>query len=163
MNQDSELQAVKNTVEEGAVELRRHDRRRLSVKTFLGTLFINRRREIRREEDQLNSYIDWYGPWPLVATTSIILMSCLDAFFTLILINNGAVEMNVFMDWLIQKDFQTFTTVKIVATSLAIIVLLLHLNFRVYRIFVVRYLMYAMVPMYMALIIYEITLLNLII
>lgn len=163
MTQDTEMQVVQDTADESAIEQRRVDRRRLSFQTLFGTLFINRRREIRRDEDQLNSYIDWYGPWPLVATTSIILMSCLDAFFTLILINNGAVEMNIFMDWLIQKDFQTFTTVKIIATSLAVIVLLMHLNFRVYRIFVVRYLMYALVPMYMALIIYEIMLLNLVV
>ena len=93
---------------------------------------------------------------------SIVLMSCLDAFFTLILINNGAVEMNVFMDWLINKDIQTFTAVKVATTSLALIVLLMHHNFRVYRIFVVRYLMYALVPMYMVLISYEIMLLNMV-
>jgi len=156
------MQPVPTAVDERASEQRRTDRRRHSHQTLLGTLFINRRRAIRREKDLLNSYIDWYGPWPLAATMSIVLMSCLDAFFTLILINNGAVEMNVFMDWLINKDIQTFTAVKVATTSLALIVLLMHHNFRVYRIFVVRYLMYALVPMYMVLISYEIMLLNMV-
>ena len=154
------MKPVQNTVDERAIEQRRIDRRRVSHKTLLGTLFTNRRRTIRREENLLNSYVDWYGPWPLVATLSIILMCCLDAFFTLILINNGAVEMNIFMDWLIRKDIQTFTVVKIAITSLALIVLVMHLNFRIYRFFAVRYLMYALVPMYMVLITYEISLLN---
>jgi len=154
------MKPLQNTVDDRAIEQRRIDRRRHSYRTLLGTLFINRRRAMRREEDLLNSYIDWYGPWPLIATMLIILMCCLDAFFTLILINNGAVEINVFMDWLIRKDVQIFAVVKMAITSLALIVLVMHLNFRVYRIFAVRYLMYALVPLYTGLIFYEITLLE---
>jgi len=147
-------------LEDRAIEQRRADRRRFSARTLLGTLFLKRRRTIRREEDLLNSYIDWYGPWPLVATLLITLMCCLDAFFTLILISHGAVEINIFMDWLIRHDIQAFAAVKMAVTSLALIILVMHFNFRVYRVFAVRYLMYALVPMYMGLIGYEITLLD---
>jgi hypothetical protein len=90
----------------------------------------------------------------------IILMCCLDAFFTLILISNGAVEMNFFMDWLIKRDVQTFAVVKMAVTSLALVILVMHFNFRIYRIIAVRYLMYALVPVYMALIAHEINLLQ---
>lgn len=154
------MKLIPRAVDDRAIEHRRNDRRLFSMRTLYGALFLNRRRTSRRDEDLLNSYIDWYGPWPLVATVMITVMSCLDAFFTLILIGNGAVEMNIFMDWLIQKDIQTFAVVKVAVTSVALVVLVMHFNFRIYRVIAVRYLMYALVPIYMALIAHEINLLK---
>ncbi len=155
-----DMKLIPGTIDDRAIEHRRADRRRFTMKTLFGTLFIRRRRTSRRDDDQLNTYIDWYGPWPLAATILIILMCCLDAFFTLILISNGAVEMNIFMDWLIKKDIQIFTAVKMAVTSVALVVLVMHFNFRIYRVIAVRYVMYALVPVYMALIAHEINLLQ---
>jgi hypothetical protein len=135
-------------------------RRRVSAQTFLGALFKQRRREIRRDDDRIGSYIDWYGPWPFLASLLIIVLSFTDAFLTMILLNNGAIEMNVLMDWLIKKDVQTFAVVKIAVTGLAIIILVMHFNFQVYRIIAVRYVMYALVPVYMLLILHEINMLT---
>ena len=154
------MKYLSQTLNDRAIELRRLERRSYTFRTLYGSLFINRRRQGRREDDLLNSYIDWYGPWPLAATVFIILLCFLDAFFTLILINHGAVEINILMDWLIKKDIQTFAATKMAITSLALIVLVMHFNFRIYRVVLVRYLMYAMVPAYMALIAYEIHLLS---
>jgi hypothetical protein len=120
-------------IDEQTVEYRGKDRRRYSLRTVYGSLFINRRRNIRRQDE---------------------------LFFTLLLINNGAMEMNILMDWLIKKDIQTFAAVKMAVTSLALLVLVMHFNFRIYRIFAVRHLMYALVPMYMALIAHEINMLQ---
>ena len=153
MKQDSKL------TDDRAIEQRNSDRRDYSLQTLLGTLFVNRRRSLRRQEDLLNSYIDWYGPVPLIATLLIILLCCLDAFLTLILMNHGAVELNIFMDWLIQRDIHAFTVTKLAVTSIALVVLVMHFNFRIYRIFSVRYLMYALVPIYIVLIAHEINLL----
>lgn len=141
------------------VEQRQTDRRQTSVQTLLGSMFTCRRRHSRRFQDEINSYIDWYGPWPLAASILIITMCVLDAYLTLILLNNGAVEANLFMDWLIQKDVFTFTAAKMGITSLALIVLVMHHNFRVYKIIAVRYLMYALVPLYSLLIVHEINML----
>jgi len=140
-------------------EQRQSDRRNTSHQTLLGSIFTCRRRHSRRYRDEIDNYIDWYGPWPLVASMLIICMCLLDASLTLILLNNGAVEANVFMDWLIQKDVFTFTAAKMGITSLALIVLVMHHNFRVYKIFAVRYLMYALVPLYSLLIAHEINML----
>jgi hypothetical protein len=63
------------------------------------------------------------------------------------------------MDILIQKDTQLFTIVKVAVTGLALVILVLHFNFRVYRVIAVRYLIYAFVPMYMLLIAHEINML----
>lgn len=154
------MKLIARTIDDRAIEHRRDDRRRFTCQTLFGTLFVRRRRDPRREEDLLNSYIDWYGPWPLVATVMIISMCCLDAFFTLLLISNGAVEMNFLMDWLIKRDIQTFAVVKMSVTSLALVILVMHYNFRIYRVIAVRYLMYALVPVYMALIAHEINMLQ---
>ncbi len=136
------------------------DRRSHSLKTLHGALFKCRRRAARRDGEHVNSYVDWYGHWTLIATVSIIVLCCMDAFLTILLLSNGAVEMNVLMDWLIQKDIRSFAVVKISVTSLALIVLVLHLNFRVYKIFVVRYLIFAIVPMYVLLIAHELHMLS---
>jgi hypothetical protein len=108
----------------------------------------------------VNTYIDWYEPWPLVATVVIIVLSGLDAFLTLILLNHGAVELNVLMDWLIKVDIRTFAAVKLAVTGLALIILVLHFNFHIYRVLPVRYLMYALMPLYAFLIAHEISLLG---
>jgi len=68
--------------------------------------------------------------------------------------------MNVLMDWLIQKDVRSFAVVKISVTSLALIVLVMHLNFRIYKIIAVRYLIFALVPMYSLLIAHELRMLS---
>lgn len=141
-------------------EQRETDRRETSLRTILGVIFTCRRRESRRYQDEINNYIDWYGPWPLLASLLIIGMCFLDAYLTLILLNNGAQEANVLMDWLIQKDIFTFTTAKMGITSLSVLVLVMHHNFRVYKIIVVRYLMYALVPLYSLLIAHEINMLS---
>lgn len=142
------------------MERRRQERRRFSLRSLFGALFTLRRRRSRRNDDHLNTYIDWYEPWPLVASLVIILLSSLDAFLTLILLNHGAVEVNILMDWLIKTDIRTFAAVKLAVTGLALIVLVLHFNFRVYRVLPVRYVMYALMPLYAILIAHEISLLG---
>ena len=134
---------------------RASDRRSHSLMTLHGALFKYRRRSSRREGEHTNNYVDWYGHWTLVATLTIILLCCVDAFLTVVLLSHGAEEMNILMDWLIQKDIRSFAVVKISITGLALIVLVMHLNFRVYKIFVVRYLIFALVPMYSLLIAHE--------
>jgi Domain of unknown function (DUF5658) len=142
------------------VERRRQDRRRFSLRSLFGALFTLRRRQSRRKDDPLNSYIDWYEPWPLAASVVIILLSSIDAFLTLILLNHGAVELNILMDWLIKMDIRTFAAVKLAVTGLALVILVLHFNFHIYRVLPVRYLMYALMPIYAFLIAHEISLLG---
>ena len=138
---------------------RGEDRRKPSILPLLGALSHQRRRVPRREHDHLDSYTDWYGHWPFAATLIIILLCFADAFLTIVLLSKGAVELNVLMDWLIQKDVHTFAVVKMTMTGLALIVLVMHFNFRIYRFIAVRYLIYALVPMYSLLIYHELTML----
>ena len=135
------------------------DRRQPSLKTLLGSLTLSRRRESRREDDHIDSYTDWYGHWPFAATLTIILLCFADAFLTIVLLSKGAVELNTLMDWLIQKDTYMFAVVKMSMTGVALIVLVMHFNFRIYKYIAVRYLIYALVPLYSLLIFHELTML----
>lgn len=142
-----------------AIEQRHEERRNTSARTLLGALRFQRRRIHRRDNDHVNQYIDWYGHWPFAATLLITLLCFADAFLTIVLLGKGAVELNIFMDWLIQRDVHTFTIVKMALTGTALVLLVMHFNFRIYRFIAVRYLIYALVPVYSLLILHEINLL----
>jgi len=135
------------------------DRRQPSLKTLLGSLTLSRRRDSRREDDHIDSYTDWYGHWPFAATLTIILLCFADAFLTIVLLSKGAVELNTLMDWFIQKDTYMFAVVKMSMTGVALIILVMHFNFRIYKYIAVRYLIYALVPLYSLLIFHELTML----
>lgn len=154
-----QLKLITEKQDTRAIEQRQADRRLTSLQTLIGAIFHQRRRNMRRTEDQINSYTDWYGHWPLAATFTIILLCFADAFLTIVLLSKGAVELNVLMDWLIQHDVYTFAVVKMSITGVALVVLVLHLNFTIYRIIAVRYLMYALVPLYSLLIAHELQML----
>lgn len=153
------MKPLSEKVDDRAIEQRTADRRETTIHTLLGALFKQRRRGGRRTEDGVNSYVDWYDHKPLAATLLIILLCSIDAFLTLILLSHGAVELNIFMDWLIKEDIQIFAIVKMLMTGLALIVLVMHFNFKVYRYVSVRYLMYALVPAYSLLIAHELNML----
>ena len=147
------------TMDDQSNDQRLYDRRQPSLKTLLGSLRHYRRRHLRREDDQLNSYTDWYGHWPFAATLIIILLCFADAFLTIVLLSKGAVELNGLMDWLIQKDTQMFAVVKMSMTGTALIILVMHFNFRIYKYVAVRYVIYALVPLYSLIIFHELTML----
>ena len=152
-------QPPQTTEQQSSSNQRLYDRRQPSLKTLLGSLKHYRRRHLRRDDDKQNSYTDWYGHWPFAATLIIILLCFADAFLTIVLLSKGAVELNGLMDWLIQKDTHIFTVVKMSMTGVALIVLVMHFNFRIYKYIAVRYLIYALVPLYSLLIFHELTML----
>lgn len=147
------------TIDDRAVEQRNVDRRKPSLKTLLGALTHRRRCDSRRENDHINSYTDRYGHWPIAATFAIITLCFADAFLTTVLLSKGAVELNGLMNYLIQKDIQLFAVVKMSVTGVALIILILHFNFRIYKYIAVRYVIYGLVPLYTLLIFHELNML----
>ena len=155
------LNTEKQQTESDTQEQRAIDRRRPNWLTVYGAMFLNRRRDARRDGDHIDNYTDWYGHLPLFATVTIILLCFADAFLTTVLISKGAVELNILMDWLIQRDIHMFAIVKMAVTGTALIILVIHLNFRVFykKYIAVRYVLYAMVPVYSLLIYHELNML----
>ena len=156
---ENEVKLDIKQADDRAIELRLDDRRQTSAMTLAGAIRHQRRRIHRRDNDHVNRYIDWYGHWPFAATLIIALLCFADAFLTIVLLSNGAVELNILMDWLIRRDVHTFAVVKMAVTGTALVVLVMHFNFRIYRFIAVRYLIYALVPMYSLLIAHEINML----
>lgn len=156
---ENDLKVIAKQADTRAIEQRKDERRQTSARTLAGAILHQRRRNHRRDNDHVNRYIDWYGHWPFAAILAITLLCFADAFLTIVLLSKGAVELNILMDWLIQHDVHTFAVVKMAVTGTALVVLVMHFNFRIYRFIAVRYLIYALVPMYSLLIAHEINML----
>ena len=90
-----------------------------------------RRIKARRKGEKKNSYVDQYhDPMLFFVVLAIIIMSTLDAFFTILLLENGnIVEVNPLMAALIEKSSLYFVNVKYLLTALSLILLVIHKNF----------------------------------
>ena len=144
------------------VERRRREDRRGSHcwrRILLG--FGGHRRHARRSADSLNHYVDHYELKMLVVSLAIILLCCVDALFTLNLINSGiAVEANPVMRAALESSVELFWAAKFIMTASALLFLLMHKNFTVWGVKVLHVL-YGFCVMYALLIKYELWLFSL--
>lgn len=115
----------------------------------------------RRKEDALGIYVDRYEHKHRVLCLGIILLSCLDAFFTLRILELGGEEVNPVMKYLLEWDIWGFIYIKLVVTALCIMILVTHIHFKWFRLIKVSYFLYASFAIYVSLIGYELHLLNL--
>ncbi len=99
------------------------DRRNFSWRTFVFGYFRSRRRATRRGSEDEPVFTDWHHPWLFFLATGIMLLSCMDAFFTLQLIDRGAIEINPIMAMMIGRGTMTFAASKMLMTGLGILVL----------------------------------------
>jgi hypothetical protein len=99
------------------------DRREFSWRTVFYGFFRSRRRNTRRDDEAEPLYTDWHHPWLFFLATGTMLLSCLDAFFTLQLIDRGMVEMNPVMAVMMGKGTLTFAATKMLLTGVGILVL----------------------------------------
>lgn len=109
---------------------RRVKDRRTNQKARLKYLLFNGRRQgIRREEDSLRIFFfDRYHPKLFAAITAILMLSILDALFTLILIDNGSSELNPVMAYALEHGLLSFIVVKYFLTSIGVLLLLIFKN-----------------------------------
>ena len=136
------------------------DRRRWSLTTFFSATSKRRRRAGRRQEDQYLGYVDWYEPRILYIVLGILLLSFADAVLTLNLLRMGAVEVNTFMAFLIERDIHLFAWTKMALTGFCLVVLAAHARFHWLRMFRVERTLHLILPAYAMLITYELALLN---
>lgn len=141
---------------------RRHGERRSRI--LLGVIyggFRPRRRGPRRAGERSLSALDWHHPQWLAISMLIVLMSCLDAFLTLVLIGRGdAREANPIMAPLVDGSAMGFAIVKIGLTAGGVILLTHLARLRAFGRIPVGLLLYGVLAVYCALIAYEFTLLN---
>ena len=99
------------------------DRRELGWRTVLFGFLRSRRREHRRSAEGEPVFIDWHHPWLFFLAVGTMLLSCLDAFFTLQLLDRGAVEVNPVMAMAINHGTLVFTASKLLMTGVGILML----------------------------------------
>ena len=94
-----------------------------------------------------------------MVSLAIVLMSCLDAFFTLQLLAMGANEVNYFMKTLIESDISTFLTTKLLFTCSGVVFLTAMARYRLAGRLRVRRILEVLCGIYACLIIWELFLL----
>lgn len=138
----------------------RNDRRQDIRLAAIQSWFRKRRIGPRRDNDpQRDIYVDVHEPWLFYLGLGALILSTLDAFFTLHLLQLGSEEMNPFMDYFLQKDAQLFFVVKYFITAFCIIFLIMHKNFRLFKIISGYHLLFLCFAAYSVLVTYEIAML----
>jgi Domain of unknown function (DUF5658) len=99
------------------------DRRVFSWRTILFGFLRSRRRMFRRSAEVATVFTDWHHPWLFFLATGIMLLSSLDAFFTLQLLARGAIEVNPFMATALGYGDLAFAASKMLLTGVGILLL----------------------------------------
>lgn len=147
----------------GGADCRREkgeDRRKQRVWAFIYGCFHPRRRAHRREQDDHHWHTDWHDSGLLYLALAIVLMSCMDALFTLNLLAVGGEELNLFMKFMIEDNVDRFLMTKIGLTSAGVVVLVAASRYKMLGIVPVRRMLQLICAGYCVLIAHELILLT---
>ena len=99
------------------------DRRNFSWRTVVYGFTLSRRHVHRRSNDTEVIFLDWHHPWLFFLATGTMLLSCADAFLTLLLLELGMIEANPVMSAVMAHGTMAFTSTKLAMTAFGIFVL----------------------------------------
>jgi Domain of unknown function (DUF5658) len=145
---------------EAAADRRHSDRRQRTLRALLQGNFRPRRLGPRRTGERGFTVVDWHHPQWLAIGVLIVLFSCSDALLTLMLVEQGAYEVNPLMRPLVGGSSLTFAVVKICCTAAGVVLLTQLARLRAFGGMPVGALLYGILLVYGALIVYEFHLLN---
>ena len=144
--------------EEGCRRVR-VERRQPNMRSVFYALFMKRRRGDRRHDhSNENTYVDVYGINIFLGALAVMLFCVIDAFFTLILLERGASEMNPFLAWMLEIDVMWFYTSKYLITAVCVLWVVMHKQFNFFG-FKGKHVMLGAVLSYMTLITYQVSML----
>jgi len=98
-------------------------RRAFTWRTIFYGFMRSRRRNLRREIDAEVVFLDWHHPWLFFLAVGTMLLSCLDAFMTLQLLERGMVEVNPVMAAILGRGTTAFAVSKMLLTGTSILIL----------------------------------------
>jgi hypothetical protein len=98
-------------------------RRAFSWSTALFGFLRSHRRTLRRAEDADSLFTDWHHPWLFFLAVGIMLLSCVDAFMTLRLLEHGMVEANPVMAAMLDQGVARFSASKFALTGIGVLIL----------------------------------------
>jgi len=105
--------------------------RRARPTPLWGTLRMRgRRRAFRRAGEERNRYVDRLSMCVVILSLAIVILSFLDAGFTLLHLELGGWEVNPLMRLALIAGIPAFLTIKICLTGLGVVFLAAHQNFR---------------------------------
>jgi hypothetical protein len=108
-----------------------NDRRKQPTPVLSRFIFLGRRRNFRRKEDQeRGGYVDRYGSVLLFLIVLIAGLNILDALFTMMILEDGGLEINPIVHSAIQIYGDRFWIWKFAMVSFSLILLCLHIKFR---------------------------------
>lgn len=145
------------------IERRDEADRRTSIAESHRYNWLGGKRKIgRRNGEQHNLLVDVHNPWHMFVVMGIMMLSVTDAILTLKILSSGGVEVNLFLDWVVQNNIELFASVKFALTGLSIIFLTRYINYRLFNLFSVSTFLQVVFAGYIVLISYQIALLQLI-
>jgi hypothetical protein len=136
-----------------------NERRQMSLAAYWHGSLNPRRRSGRRATDLQYPIIDWHSSRVLALVVAILGLCVLDGVLTVLLISNGAIEVNPVMALLVPHELGWFAAVKLSLTSLGVVVLVVCSRMRLFRTIPGEALLYAVVLCYAALVAYELRML----
>jgi hypothetical protein len=136
------------------------ERRHRSVVAYWRGALNPRRRLGRRETDRIYPIVDWHSPRVLALVLLVLGLSALDGVLTIMLMSQGANEVNPLMALFVPHNLGWFAAVKLTLTSLGVAVLVACARMRLFRLFPGEALLYLVVGCYVALVAYELHLLE---
>ena len=139
------------------------DRRSQTLRSLALGSFKRRRHGPRRVEDAGFAGTDWYAPQWLAAGVLILILCVADALLTLMLLGHGALEANPVMDSVVHGDGRSFAAMKFGLTSAGVVVLILLAPVRAFGRLPVSALLYGVLAGYLWLVMYEFSLLRVVV
>ena len=130
------------------------DRRAVTFWTFLKGGFVPRRRGGRRAGEH-EQPVDFHEPYLLVLAVLMLMLSVADAFFTVMLLTNGAEETNPLLAFVLNEHPRLFAVVKMGLTGTGVVLLVAVARMRLLRLVRASVVLQLLVLAYAALVAYE--------
>jgi hypothetical protein len=135
----------------------RADRRhRVWWSVWYGSFNPRRRTPPRRLDESRFHSLDWHSSHLLAVAISILLLSVMDAFLTLVLLQGGAAEVNPVMAVLIYRSVAMFTALQMGMTGAGVLLMVILARYRFMRLLRVEWVLYGVLIAYVTLISYEV-------
>lgn len=133
------------------------DRRRTTLLSVIRGALNPRRRGGRRASDRTQP-IDWHDPCLLVLSVVTLVLSVADAFLTVMLLGDGAIETNPLFAYVLHGHPELFAPVKMALTGTSVILLVAVARCRLLGLVSARCVIQAFAIVYFVLLAYEVTL-----
>jgi hypothetical protein len=134
----------------------RADRRhRIWWSVWYGNFTPRRRAPPRREGDSRFHSLDWHSSHLLAVAIGILLLSIVDAFLTMMLLQGGADEVNPVMALLIYRSVAMFAALKMGMTGMGVVLMVFLARYRFMRLLRVEWALYGVLTAYVGLVCYE--------